>query len=277
MSYMVKWRLMLTTLPVVVAVLVVKLFVFDRLLGFGGVLEFSDLTFVLTGGVFLVGFMLAGTMADYKEAEKLPGEVVCSLETIEETFDQAAAGKASLDPRALRSLVGAAAESINRWLHRQATFDEVAVALDGLAEGAHQLERAGVAAPIGVRAVNELHALRRSLVRMEVISRTGFLATGYALLETLTLIIIALLMIAKFRSPLAESLLVTLITLIYVYMLRLIRDIDDPFEYSEDGVAGAAEVDLEVLARFRLRLAKRLEKPAETNHSAPVAQVLVPS
>jgi len=95
---------------------------------------------------------------------------------------------------------------------------------------------------------------------MSVISRTGFLATGYALLETLTVIILGLLMIAKFRSLLAESLLVALIALIYVYMLRLIRDIDDPFEYNEDGVAGAAEVDLEVLNDYRRRVAARVDE-----------------
>ena len=260
MSYVVKWRLMLTTLPVVVAVLVLKIFIFDHWLGFGGVLEFSDLTFVLTGGVFLVGFMLAGTMADYKEAERLPGEVVCSLETIVETFDQGVAGKPSLDYRALRGFVHETADAIDAWLHRKSTFEKVATALDGLAEGAHQLERAGCAAPIGVRAINEIHGLRRSLIRMSVISRTGFLATGYALLETLTVIILGLLMIAKFRSLLAESLLVALIALIYVYMLRLIRDIDDPFEYNEDGVAGAAEVDLEVLNDYRRRVAARVDE-----------------
>jgi hypothetical protein len=253
---------MLTTVPIVVLVLVLKRFVFDHWLKFGGVLEFSDLTFVLTGGVFLVGFMLAGTMADYKEAEKLPGEVVCSLATIEDTFDQGAASKPSLDARAVKTLVRQAADAIDSWLHRKSSFDDVSSALDVLAKGAHQLEQAGVAPPVCIRIINEIHGLRRSLVRMEVISRTGFLATGYALLETLTAIIIGLLLIAKFRNPLAESLLVTLITLIYVYMLRLIRDIDDPFEYSADGVAGAAEVDLAVLNAYRRRLAARCSASA---------------
>jgi hypothetical protein len=260
-SHVVKWRLMLTTLPVVGLAVVLKVLVFDRWLGFGGVLEFSDLAFVLTGGVFLVGFMLAGTMADYKEAERLPGEVVCALETIEETFDQAAANKSELDARSLRKRVREAADAVDAWLHRREAFEKVTVALEGLSRGAQEAERAGAAAPIGLRVLNELHGLRRSVIRMSVISQTGFLATGYALLETLTVIIVGLLMIARFKSLLAEVLLVALITLIYVYMVRLIRDIDDPFEYREDGVAGAAEVDLEVLKAYRRRLAARSEEP----------------
>ncbi|HMA95132.1 MAG TPA: hypothetical protein VKP30_20720 [Polyangiaceae bacterium] len=271
---MVKWRLMLTTLPVVVLAVLLKLFVFDRM-PLGGVLEFSDLAFVLTGGVFLVGFMLAGTMSDYKEAERLPGEVVCALETIEETFEQAAANKASLDALSLRILVRETADTIDNWLYRRASYEQVCAALEGLAHGGQALEKVGVAPPIGVRVVNELHGLRRNLTRMHVISRTGFLSTGYALLETLTVVIVGLLMIARFKSMLAEGLLVALITLIYVYMIRLIRDIDDPFEYSDRGVAGAAEVDLEVLHAYRKRLASRTKpnvaSPARLASARPAA------
>jgi hypothetical protein len=259
---------MLTTLLVVLCVVLLKLFVFDRL-ALGRVLEFSDLSFVLTGGVFLVGFMLAGTMADYKEAERLPGEVVCALETIEETFDQGVANKPTLDALALRDFVRRAADSIHDWLYRRGTYEQVCGALEGLARGGRALEGAGVPPPIGVRIVNEIHGLRRSLTRMNVISRTGFLSTGYALLETLTVVIVGLLMISRFKSALAETLLVGLITLIYVYMVRLIRDIDDPFEYSDGGNAGAAEVDLEVLHAYRKRLAARME-PSPAAKPAPL-------
>ena len=81
---------------------------------------------------------------------------------------------------------------------------KVAGALEGVAKGAQEVERAGVPSAIGVRVVNELHGLRRTLTRMNVISRTGFLATGYALLETLTAIIVGLLMISRFKSLLAR-------------------------------------------------------------------------
>lgn len=36
----------------------------------------------LTGIIFLLGFMLAGVLIDYKESEKIPGEMVASLSTI---------------------------------------------------------------------------------------------------------------------------------------------------------------------------------------------------
>ncbi len=88
---------------------------------------------------------------------------------------------------------------------------------------------------------------------MAVISRTGFLASGYALLETLTGAIVLLLMIAKFKSLVAELILVSFVTLIYTYMLGLIRDVDDPFEYSATAARGAAEVDLFPLDEYIAR------------------------
>src|ERR1700712_1497500 len=32
--------------------------------------------------IFMLGFLLSGTIADYKESERLPGELACSLEAI---------------------------------------------------------------------------------------------------------------------------------------------------------------------------------------------------
>ncbi len=72
---MLKWKLMVSTLPVVLVLLGLKL-VLEHVFGFEGLIDFSDVGIILTSGVFLIGFLLAGTMADYKEAEKLPGRPV---------------------------------------------------------------------------------------------------------------------------------------------------------------------------------------------------------
>ena len=67
----------------------------EHVLGFEGLVDFSDVGIILTSGVFLIGFLLAGTMADYKEAEKLPADLSCTLETLEEIFVLAATGRPS--------------------------------------------------------------------------------------------------------------------------------------------------------------------------------------
>jgi hypothetical protein len=73
-----------TSVPVAAALTALKL-VLDELLGFKGFLEFnSDLNVIFTALVFIMGFILAGTIVDFREAERLPGEIACQLEIMED-------------------------------------------------------------------------------------------------------------------------------------------------------------------------------------------------
>lgn len=253
---LVKWRLLVTTLPIVAAVAALRA-ALDLVLEFPGVVEFGDVALVLTGGVFLVGLMLSGTMADFKESEKLPAELACTLETMEEAMVAAAQGRATLDARALRTQVATVADSIQAWLLKRQTPAELYATLTQLSRTAMELEKAG-AAGYASRVLAELHNLRKGVSRISVISRTSFLQSGYALLETLVVLIVALMLGSRFKSVTAEYLLISFVTLIFVYMVRLIRDLDDPFEYGPQGERGAADVDLFPLAEYRQRLEERL-------------------
>lgn len=249
---------MVSTLPGVVGVVGFKLFL-AHVLGVTGFFAFPDAGVVFTGGVFLIGFMLAGTMADYKESEKLPGEVACNLESIEEAFVLAAETRPELSRVHLMEVVLRCTHSIEAWLYRTIPHPELFAAVEKLNDACAELERAG-ATSHSMRASYEIHQLRRFLTRMGVISRTDFLASGYAILETLTAVIILLLMLASFSSVWAEVLLVTFVSLTYLYMVRLIYDIDDPFEYDATGPTGAAEVELFPLTEYRDRLKERIQR-----------------
>ena len=54
----IKWKPMIMSLPYVIVVVLAKLLL--RKFGQPGFLEFSDLSIIYTGGVFLLGFNLAG-------------------------------------------------------------------------------------------------------------------------------------------------------------------------------------------------------------------------
>ena len=252
---------MLTTLPYVAVVLAAKMFL-QYVLGFPGFVDFSDVGIVLTAGVFLLGFLLAGTMADYKEAEKIPAELASTLEAIEEIFVLAATNRPGLDPDSLRRGLLEMTDTIKDWLLKRRPTPVVFDAMSGLNGLVQQLEREG-AGPYASRAVPQVLAVRRSVSRIDVIARTGFLPPAYALLEVLIGMVIALVLIARFKSVAAECLLVPFVTLINIYMLRLIRDIDNPFDYEADGREhGSGEVLLYPLDEYRARLAARLEATA---------------
>ena len=252
-----KWKLMLTTLPLVVVVLFLRVAA-ERWFGFQGVVEFSDISVVLTAGVFLTGFLLTGTMADYKESEKLPGEIAATLETIEEFLAQACIGKPSLNVGFHRAVVLKLSQTIEGYFYSKQSMADVFKNLSELHVVIQDVESQGSASAAS-RVLGELHYLRKALTRVNVIKRTGFLPPAYALLETLLGIILVLLLASKFKSPLAEYILVPFVTLIYVYMLRLIKDVDDPFDYRRDGLPnGGAEVDLFPLREYIERLSARV-------------------
>ena len=76
------YRLLLKTLPFVALIMAVKYMV--HLFGY----EFIELNALFTSfvaaNVFLLGFLMAGVLTDFKESEKLPGELAVSLESIAE-------------------------------------------------------------------------------------------------------------------------------------------------------------------------------------------------
>jgi hypothetical protein len=71
-------RLLLQALPVAIGMVVLK-WLYDA--SSARQLELSPLlTGVIAAEVFIVGFMLSGTASDFKEAERLPGELAGSLD-----------------------------------------------------------------------------------------------------------------------------------------------------------------------------------------------------
>ncbi|MBM4782487.1 MAG: hypothetical protein GQE15_32830 [Archangiaceae bacterium] len=254
---MIKWRLMLTTLPFVAVVTAIKA-VLEFGVGWGGAVDFADVGVVLTAGVFLTGFLLTGTISDYKEAEKLPAEVATTLELLEEILVLAASIRPAIKLAEMRRSLLGMTDGIRDWLYKRKTTAQVFEVLTGFNDVLQSLERDG-AGPYASRAVPQLASLRKTISRMDVISRTGFLPPAYALLETLLALILILVICAKYKSQLAEFILVPVLTLIYVYMLRLIRDVDDPFDYSPDGKRrGGAEVELFPIEEYRERLNRRV-------------------
>src|SRR5262245_56568252 len=108
---------MLTTVPVAIAVLGVKLLL-EYVLDLKGFVEFGEIGIVLTAGVFLTGFMLGGTLADYKESEKLPGEIACQLEAIEDQCVQGAQTK-NLPVQPLLGAVLTLTDAVRDWMYKR--------------------------------------------------------------------------------------------------------------------------------------------------------------
>ena len=251
-----KWKLMLTTLPVVAGVLGMRIGL-DRVFDYKGSIDFSDITAIFTAVAFLIGFMLAGTLSDFKEAEKIPGDMAAALEAVEESLAFGASRK-GLDVANARRKVLEVTAAMTDFMAQKRSAAQAFESLTVLDPVLEELDKAGGTAFV-TRAQGELGNVRKALTRVEVISNTGFLAPGYALLDVMVVTTALLLLMTKFKTPMVEYLLVTFITLVYFYMLRLIRDIDNPFELSR---LGSAEVDPAPLLAYRERAELRAAQGA---------------
>ena len=216
-------------------------------------LDFSPLlTGVIAAEVFIIGFILSGTTADFKEAERLPGEVSASLETIADECQIMDAELDLLESRQCISLLAEISGSVRQWLLHDTELDDVIAELRGL-NPLFTVFAPKIQAGFTTRLKSEQGNVRKLLIRMDTMRRTSYVAAGYLIAEVTAVMILVLLMISDI-GPLAPTLLVVgVITYLMVYMLALIRDIDNPFEY-RGGIAGAADVDLSVLEHCEARL-----------------------
>lgn len=267
--------LALRSLPVVAGVVLVKL-AFE-LTGTTPLKPNPLLSGVVAATVFLVGFLLAGTVSDYKESERLPGDLAATLETI---ADECLIAHASPGTPAAAQAVATlrdVAVAIDDWVHRRRALDDVLVlirSLNGPFLALTPLTLPGFVA----RLKSEQAALRRMVLRIDTIRSTSFVAAGYTITE-ITGVLLMLGLVLSDLGGLAESLFFTgMIALLLTYMVLLVRDLDDPFRY-DHGVEGSADVSLAplraVAARLDGELVRMAATPAVTTQAGPVVDALV--
>ena len=243
-------RLLLQVLPVA-AVMVLLKWLYD--LSPFRQLELSPLLGgVIAAEVFIVGFILSGTAADFKEAERLPGEVVGSLDSI---ADECLIIDTELELPQARQCVLLLADigvSIRQWLLGGDGLDDVLDLLRRL-NPLFIVFAPKIQAGFTTRLKGEQANIRRVVIRMDTIRRTSYVSAGYLIAEVTGLMILVLLLITAVGQLAPTLLVVGVITYLLVYAIAMIRDIDNPFEY-HNGKPGAADVDLAVLKSCESRL-----------------------
>ena len=240
-------------------VLATKL-VLTELVKFKGLMELSEIGLILTAGIFLVGLMLTGVLADYKESEKIPAELASSLESVEEALVYSARSKpAALNAVELKKELMALSLPIYDWFLKKVTTEKLLQSFTGFNDTIQKLEQAGIPPNMVIKAMSDVQNARKTLLRVHVISRTNFISAGYSLLELVLTLIMVLLMITLFKGVTSEIIIVFSISLVNTYMYLLIKDIDDPFEYDQNGVLHGTEIALFPLTEYLERANSRLE------------------
>jgi uncharacterized protein YutD len=245
-----KWEIMINLIPIIIGIILLK-YVF-HFLGWEVISLTALFTSIVAGAIFLLGFLIAGVMTDYKEGERLPGELACSLEAI---YDEA-----SILDRFKRTQVTQdfmihhldLVIAINDWFHRKVRTKDIMERISRMNDYFYEFE-AITQANFIARIKQEQSAVRRIITRVHTIRETSFVQSGYAVVEILAIILIVGLLLLKLE-PWYESLFVVgAVSFIILYMLFLIKDLDNPFDYTGDGERGT-EVSLKPIQDLIERL-----------------------
>jgi hypothetical protein len=216
-------------------------------------LEFSPLlTGVIAAEVFIIGFLLSGTAADFKEAERLPGEIAASLETMADECLITAADEHLPAARQCLAQLADVARAIRSWLAADRGLDDVLTDLRGLNEP-FRVFAPKIQPGFTTRLKSEQAAIRAKVLRIDTMRRTSYVAAGYLIGEITGSLIIVVLLVSKLGAPAPTLALLGIISFLLRYLFELIRELDNPFEYP-NGKQGPADVPLDVLERTEDRL-----------------------
>jgi hypothetical protein len=243
-----RWRVVGQTALVALAIIAAKLGISALSLEF---ISVSPLfTSVLAGGVFVLGLIVAGTLTDYKEAERVPAELTAALTNIHE--DGAAFKRAfpDLDLDRLKEILVRVVAAFHDDLGDPRSTGALN-AIDELNTPFLQMDRVGVPATYTSRLRGEQGALRRTVLRVYHVQRTEFLPSAFLLIESIVVIIIAVLAFMEIEPTYEAVIILGFISFFFISLLRLLRIMDRPFHVEE---RTSDDVSLFLLRQFVDRL-----------------------
>lgn len=253
-SFMMNWGLLLKALGITALLLVIRL-VFDWA-GMDVIALSTLITAFIGGAIFTVAIIFTGTLSDYKESERIPGDLATSVRALynECNFcrtDPALVASAQSHIAGMLSVINDNFRA-NRWDSTQ-----INAAMDTVNRDIWAMTDKNVAPPMIVKLRAEMTNIDRIVNRIKQISTTSFIPAAYSIAELATAATILLLLFVKLEF-FEGLLLFTVLSTLLIALILLIRDMDDPFEV---GKPSYADVDLFLLWNLEEELKQRSAVP----------------
>jgi hypothetical protein len=245
-----KYHLLFSVLPMVFLAGVIK--VACHLLGWEVIPKELTTFFpsILTGIIFILGFLLAGVVTDYKESEKIPNDMTASLFAIwqEAVFIKNVQNCPSVPGMISRLKLFVPTLKEEFFLKQN---DKLQKLLDALSDDVILLGKEGATPNYLFRMKIEITNLKRLINRITVIKSTDFIPSVFVCIEAITIIFLAVYCMLAVEPWWGGLILVCIFTFVIFAILFLIKDMEDPFEYDDSGYSKSDEVSLEVLDNFQ--------------------------
>ncbi|MEI6729113.1 MAG: hypothetical protein WCK98_05720 [bacterium] len=250
-----RWKIAIKTLPFVIFIIFSKFI--SHYLGYEFLTLNSLFTAVISANIFLVGFLISGVLVDYKESEKLPGDLSASIETMADEALIIYENKKAVEAKNFLIKLLEFNILIIDWFYKKERTEAIRLKLTSFNQDFLAFENLTQANFI-VRLKQEQNLIRKMLKRIHTIRETTFLGTGYAIVEIITTTLSFGLVFVKI-DPFYESIFfVAFISFILIYMIFFIKDLDNPFGYTnEDNMV--EEISLKPILDSKKRLEVYLE------------------
>lgn len=187
---------------------------------------------VVSSVIFVLGFVLSATIADYKESERIPAEFSSNIEDMYNDAREIHVAYPQFDLDRFRCNLIDVLETFREGtrVNRGEARKEIARLQASFAE----MEQAGVPPNFVVKLKTQQTQLMRSLFRVNYIQRIRFIPSAFFLIKTIVMLGISLLMCTNIDPFYGGVFIVGAITFILTYMTILIHHISTPFHPSGD-------------------------------------------
>jgi hypothetical protein len=231
-----KWSIAFKVMPLMLVVGVLKLLSHNY--GFE-VMELNALfTSLVAGTIFLIGFLISGVLSDYKESEKIPNELSAAIKAL--TDDAYTIWKSKNSETALQIMAYEKefAKSLLDWFYRKERTKSLLEKLAGLNDFFVELDKEGIQPAYIIKMKNEQNNIRKLILRVDTIRDTDFIGSAYAIVEAMGFLTACGLILIRIEPFYASLFFTILVTFLISYMVFLIIDLDNPFDYSVKGESG---------------------------------------
>ncbi len=226
-----RWKLAIKTIPFIIVIVFVKFII--HYFGYEFLALNSLFTAIISANIFLIGFLISCVLVDYKESEKLPGDLSSSLETMADEGLIIYKNKKSQEAKNYLNKLAEFNKSLIKWFYKKEKTNDLMEKLRSFNFDFLIFETQTQANFI-VRLKQEQNNIRKMINRIHTIRETSFLGTGYAITEIITFILVSGLIFIK-MDPFYEGIFfVSFVSFILIYMIYFIKDLDNPFGYNEE-------------------------------------------
>jgi len=231
-----KWSIAFKIMPLVILVAILK-FLAHRF-GFE-IMELNALfTSLVAGTIFLIGFLISGVLSDYKESEKLPSELSASIKSLFDDTYTVYKSKNSDNARQFIEFQKSFINSLSVWFYKKERTKSILKKVSMMNDFFVELDKEGIQPNYIIKMKNEQSSIRKMILRIDTIRDTEFIGSAYAIVEAMGLFIAFGLIIIKIEPFYASIFFTLIVTFLISYMFFLIKDLDNPFDYSGNGESG---------------------------------------